>query len=105
MVDQRADSISGFIVEPNSKKLKKYLRGPVIDQIAKQALERAYGKKLTETTDIDCYKVARLFEAMKSFLEFVLSNEVDTKTESSVIKKSKEAELVEKLMHDINSLN
>ena len=42
---------------------------------------------------------------MKSFLEFVLSNEVDTKTESSVIKKSKQDELVEKLMHGINSLN
>ena len=42
---------------------------------------------------------------MKCFLDFVLSNEIDTKTESSVIKKSKEAELVEKLMHGINSLN
>ena len=42
---------------------------------------------------------------MKDFLEFVLNNEVDTKTESTVIEKSKEAELVEKLMYGINSLN
>ena len=61
--------------------------------------------KLTETTEDDCENIDCLFEAMKSFLEFVLSNEVDTKTESSVIKKSKQAELVEKLMHGINSLN
>ena len=58
--------------------------------------------KLTEIDDFndDC-----LLKAMKGFLEFVLSNEVDTKTESSVIKKSKEAELAEKLMYGINSLN
>ena len=97
--------LGGFIVEPNSKKLKKYMRGPVIDQIAKQALERALGKKLTEITYDDSKNIDCLLKAMKSFLEFVLSNEVDTKTESSVIKKSKEAELVEKLMHGINSLN
>ena len=42
---------------------------------------------------------------MKGFMEFVLSNEIDTETEMSVITKSKEAELVEKLMHGINSLN
>ena len=61
--------------------------------------------KLTEIDDYDCKNIDCLLKAMKGFLEFVLSNEVDTKTETSVIAKSKEAELVEKLMHGINSLN
>ena len=97
--------LGGFIVKPNSKKLKKYLRGPVIDQIAKQALERAYSKKLTEITKGDYVNEVCLMKAMKGFLDVVFSNEFDNKTEMSVIKKSKEAELVEKLMHGINSLN
>ena len=52
-LQQIPNPIHEFIVEPFSGQLEKYKRGPAIDQIAKQALEKAFGKKLTEITEDD----------------------------------------------------
>ena len=58
-------------------------------------------------TDIEFHDIDKelLLIAMKEFFEFVSSNEIDTKTKTSVIAKSEEAGIVKKLMHGINSLN
>ena len=50
---QIANPTHQFIVEPFSGQLEEYNRGPAIDQIVKQALEKAFRKKLTEITEDD----------------------------------------------------
>ena len=81
------------------------MRVPVTDSVAKQALERAFGKELTEITYDDLDNIDLLLKAMKRVLDFFSSNEIDTNVETGVIEQSEEAKLVEELMNGINSLN
>ena len=100
-----ANSTHEFIIDPKSEQLEEYKRGPVTDSVAKQALERAFGKELKQITFEDTDDTDLLLKAMKGVLEFFLSNEVDTSVETGVIEQSEDAKLVEKLMNGINSLN
>ena len=101
-VDGSSDSIDGIIVVPFSEDLEEYLRGPATDQIAKQFLERAAGKKLTEI-----YMGAwfGLPYAMRDYLKFVMNNEIDTRVQTTGISQSEDAKTAEKLMHGINDHN
>ena len=65
----------------------------------------AYGKKLADIKLKDCNKIGILLNTLKKSIKLILSNEIDTKIETSVIKESEEAKATEKLMYCINTIN